>query len=621
MPSTVEIDKLKHDPRVLAIYQKYARLNRQGDKWVGKCPLHNENSGSFTVFAKDMLYHCFGCSASGNVVQLVQKMDKVEFTEAMDIVKNAIGEPTKWEQQKTVVEQTFRPVSEPQKKYQTISMTDFARYERNLKESKAGQEWLKTRGITLDTASLCHTGYVQNLGKLAPENCSDVADKGWLVFPCIQGDKIVSIKYRSVVRKAFSRQSGMATALYNTETIDPFDDVFLVEGEIDALTLEQAGFRAVSLASASAYPTPEQKDMLMKASRVFLAGDMDGAVGEVVMDKLWRELEDRTYRLKWPVGYKDANEVFLGKNNGDIPWFASEVQKLVHEAVKQPIPDVYDLKEVMVSSKQGSLADDPRRLRFPQPSVDKMAILLPGSVLGVYSTNTSMGKTPFVLQASMYNAIHRGDVVLNYQLELTPEEIATIVTAQILKKDRNNLTLEDRTIAAKFLDGVQYYVGHNPSLTTPDEVMDLIEAAVKRVGATIVILDTFHNVVVSESNGTAIETSLANRIKNMAMKYRLKWINVFQPRKAGQQSKGKKTHITDIRGAGAAADTCDAILALHRELARGTDDQPLDDIYEPKTLIQAQKTRAKGTGKSEAYLMFFGNFGTFEEIDFSHSEE
>jgi len=67
----------------------------------------------------------------------------------------------------------------------------------------------------------------------------------------------------------------MATALFNTEAISPFDPVFVCEGEFDACALEQAGFRAVSLPSAAAKPTPEQKDKLMQASMVVLSGDND----------------------------------------------------------------------------------------------------------------------------------------------------------------------------------------------------------------------------------------------------------------------------------------------------------------------------------------------------------
>ena len=50
----------------------------------------------------------------------------------------------------------------------------------------------------------------------------------------------------------------------------------------------------------------------MKANRIFLAGDNDTA-GEGAMNKLWAELRDRVYRIRWPQGIKDAND-FLVKN-------------------------------------------------------------------------------------------------------------------------------------------------------------------------------------------------------------------------------------------------------------------------------------------------------------------
>lgn len=615
---TDDLEQIKHHPNLIRLYGEKVKLRRENDKWVGLCPFHSESSGSFTVHA-DMLYFCYGCMAAGNCIQFVQKMDNISFKEAVAKVKSFLGE-SNWDTQRELVQQTFKPVVDSNKTYKTFTLDQFHKYEQAFTQSQAAKDYLLGRGIGDGTAQRLHTGFRQDVGALAGEKNKHLSDKGWLAFPCVQGDTVVSIKYRSILEKAFCKQGGMATALYNTESIDCFEDVILVEGEIDALTLEQAGFHAVSLASASSHPTPEQKDMLMKANRVFLGGDVDGGVGEVIMSKLWRELEERTFMLRWPEGMKDANQTFMEKCKSDVSVFRKEVESLIHESVKNPLPDVYSLKEVMTSSQQGSLVDHPQRFRFPQPDVDKMAILLPGSVWGLYATQTGMGKTPFVIQATMHNALHYGARVLVWQCELTPEEISTIVTAQILKKDRNTLTVEDKHKAADILGDVGYYIGHNPSITDGNQVLDLIEAAIRRLSITHVVVDTFNNLVVSETNGTAIETALSNRIKNTSMKHKTIWGNVYQPRKAQQQSRGKKTHITDIRGAASAADTCDAVYAMHRELSKSPDDTPADDVYESRTLIQAQKTRAKGTGKSETYLQFFGEWASFEQIDFSHQE-
>jgi hypothetical protein len=613
-----DLESLKTNPAVMRVYQKYVPLKRDGEKWVGKCCLHQEKSGSFTVH-KDLLFYCYGCSAKGNCIQLVQQMENCSFKEAVEKVRQEVGE-TKWETEKTQVEQVFRSVSDTQKTYKTFTLSEYSRYTENLKNSKEAQAWLEGRGITLETALKLHTGFVMDVGKRAGEKFSHLADKGWLAFPCVDGEVVRSIKFRSIVEKAFCKQGGMATELYNTDTVDPFEDVYLVEGEIDALTLEQTGFHAVSLASASSHPTPSQKDVLMRANRVLLAGDCDGAVGDAIMAKLWLELSERAFRLKWPEGMKDANQTYLEKCKGDLSIFRTEVEQLTSLAAKNPIPDVYDLKEVMISSQQGSLTDHPLRFRWPQPDVDKMAVLLPGSVWGLYATQTGQGKTQLSLQATMHNALHYGARVLNWQCELSPEEISTIVTAQLLKKDRNTLTPEDKKDAAGLLSEATYYVGYNPDISDGMQVLDLIEAAIKRLSITHLVIDTYHNLILTDENETSFAAKLSNRLKALAMKYGLIVGVIFQPRKAQQQTRGKRTHITDVRGAASATDTCDAVYAMHRELAKSEEGVMADDVYESRTLIQAQKTRAKGTGKAETYLQFFGSMASFEQLDYIHEE-
>lgn len=49
-------------------------LKRVGEKWVGICPLpgHEEKTPSFTVYAEDDHFHCYGCQAHGDVLDLHQ---------------------------------------------------------------------------------------------------------------------------------------------------------------------------------------------------------------------------------------------------------------------------------------------------------------------------------------------------------------------------------------------------------------------------------------------------------------------------------------------------------------------------------------------------------------------
>lgn len=614
-----DLESLKANPRILGLYGQYTKLTKAGDRWSGKCPLHSDSNPSFSVWTKDLMWTCFSGCGSGNIFQMIERKENIPFKEAVNKVRAYLGEDT-WSEQKAIVEQTFKSVAQDEKPKRTFSLAQYKPLEDALEKSSEGKAWLKSRGISYETAKTAHVGFKQNVGALCGEKNAGISDKGWIAFPCIEGDQVVSIKYRSIVEKVFCKQAGMKTALFNTETIDIFEPVYLLEGECDCLVMEQAGFRAVSLASASSYPTPEQKDMLMQAAYVVLAGDMDGAVGEEVMGKLWRELKDRTYLLKW-ADHKDANDVFLKGCGGDVEKFRGVVEKLTKEARRQVLPDVYNLQDVLLSGDSKGMTEHPQRLRFPWPSVDKMTILLPGSILSMMATATGMGKTIWSVQASLHGAMNHGERVLNYQCEMSADEVATMVAANVLNKHRNHLSMEDRKQASEMLEGVQYYVGYNPSLSTVGEVLDLLEAAIRRLSITVCILDHIHFICRNEQNEVQAQANAMQRIKRIAVQYGVKFIVVGQPRKQTHQTKGKMVHLSDGKGSETFASDATAFIALHRETVKNDNpDAPQRDIYDSKTQIHLLKSRFKGDGDAVANLVLFGEFAKFNEIDYSHAE-
>lgn len=606
-----DLDAIKSDSGVLRVYNRYTSLKKIGDKWTGICPLHSEKSPSFTVYP-DMRFQCFGCGKANNIFFLVQEMDGCDFKTAVETVKSEIGN---WSEVKSRVENTFKPVAE-NKTYKTIPLSSWGKMEDALKSSQAAITYLQEqRGISLETAQRLRIGFVQDVSNLAGLEGRDIANKGWLAFPSIEKDKVTGVKYRSLVRKkpgGYCRQSGFATGLFNSEAVDPFEPIYVVEGEFDCLALEQAGFRAVSVPSAGVKLSPSQKDLLMNASMVVLAGDND-STGNGYMRKLWAELQSNTYLLEWPEGIKDANELLLK----DPSSFRTTVEELTQKAKSTPMPDIYSLQETMRNGDDNTLADRPDRLRFPWPEVDTAAILLPGSVCGVMATSTSMGKTALTLQFSLFGARKHNEVVVNWQCELSPSEISVMVAAQVLKKNRNFITKEDLAAAADQLEGVQYYVGNNSSVNNIMEVLDIMEAAIRRLGATQAVLDNAHFYTSGVDDDVRVLASAMKRIKQIAVTYGVKFIVVFQPRKASQAARGKKTQISDVKGSATAGDTCDAVVAIHRDLNK---EDGKVDIYEEKTLVEWLKTRSKGVGKSSSFIRFFGEFAEFYALENNYED-
>lgn len=66
-------------------------LKKSGKDYSGLCPFHNEKTPSFHVSADKQLFHCFGCGASGNVIQFVMRTENVDFVDALKIMADRAG--------------------------------------------------------------------------------------------------------------------------------------------------------------------------------------------------------------------------------------------------------------------------------------------------------------------------------------------------------------------------------------------------------------------------------------------------------------------------------------------------------------------------------------------------
>lgn len=603
MSQDPELQRLKAHPAALRLYASRVSLTKEGRDYFGPCPFHTEKTGSFSVSQKDgmWLFHCFGCAEGGDILKFVQKMDNLKFQDAVKVVQEFVGDTSH-------VDAVFKPVET--KDYKTFSLAQYAKLEAALVESEEARAWLESRGIDFDTAVRLHLGYRQS----APTKDQNLVDQGWIAFPCIDRDVVRFIKYRSIKQKAFARQVGMETEMFNLETVDPLEPVWVVEGEPDACILEMAGFRAVSLPNAGHILTPAQRDVLLGSELIILAGDCDGGVGVAAMDRLRVDFGKHAIKVEWPAPCKDANETFLKQAKRDLTAFQATCNGMVQAAKAQPMKGVYSLSAVMRKAKGGVTADNPSRFHWPWKTVDLMANFLPGDVALITATDTGMGKSQFVLQGTVYGARKHGEVVVNYQAEMTAEEVANIVAAHLLKRDRNKLTPDDYLEAADRMGSARYYVGADSSLSTAGPVLDLIEQAVIRFGATVLVVDHIHFVCRNSSNEIQEQANAMQRLKNMARKYGLKIIVVAQPRKADQKNEGKERQLNAVKGSETLVSDSSIVYFLHREVIKNIDPaNPPKDDYEPETSVRNKKARSKGTGAAYARLMFHGHIATFHE--------
>ena len=87
------MDELYARTDIVSVVSQYLTLKKDGRRYWGLCPFHNEKTPSFSVNADLNLYYCFGCKAGGNVVQFVMEMERVSFVEAVKILAERIHLP------------------------------------------------------------------------------------------------------------------------------------------------------------------------------------------------------------------------------------------------------------------------------------------------------------------------------------------------------------------------------------------------------------------------------------------------------------------------------------------------------------------------------------------------
>lgn len=595
------------------------KLQKDSGEFVGICPFHEEKSPSFHVHFKDnvWMYKCFGCSVSGNIFQFFQKVDKLSFNAAVEKVLKL----SEWEEGKAAVEKTFGNVLDEKKEIVTYPISKMTPLERVLEDAEEAQKWLKDRGIETWAAKDMHCGFIQSVRTINPNH--PWVDNGWMVFATVEGDTITCLKYRSVLGKktpegksAILRAPKMKTSLYGLNSLVSMDDAFLVEGEPDALVMHQAGYCAAALPSAEYTLTPAERDKLVKSNRIFLAGDMD-LPGRTAMGKLWTEFQDRTYLIEWPDGCKDANDA-LKQCDYDTELFGILVENLKAKALERPIADYYDMKESVRNADDTAPMDNPRRLHFSNKDVDEMAVVLPGNVVSVFATYTGSGKTTWCLDGfELEEAMKHGSTVLNYSAELSPQEFAMLVAANLLEKNRLTLVEEDFQKAASILDdaNAKFYVGYNPDLNRIGLVLDSLEWAIRRLGANIVVLDHLHFLCRGESNAIKAQEDAMQRIKNLAVKYQVIFVVVGQSRKEQPTKKSRPSEISDAKGSESFTSDASTVYHIHRNIRRDINwDAPETwprDILDNITDIRMPKCRTKGPGKAVARQFFRGEIGKF----------
>lgn len=87
-----DLETVRERSRIEDVVATYVTLRRGGGgSLTGLCPFHDERTPSFHVTPARGYYHCFGCGEGGDVIDFIQKINNVSFTEAVEYLADRCG--------------------------------------------------------------------------------------------------------------------------------------------------------------------------------------------------------------------------------------------------------------------------------------------------------------------------------------------------------------------------------------------------------------------------------------------------------------------------------------------------------------------------------------------------
>ena len=307
---------LKQKNDIVEVLRGYIALDRKGGNHWACCPFHHEKTPSFAVNESEQFYHCFGCGASGDVVGFVKEIESTDFMGAVRILAARA--------KMTVPESNFDTEKAllMKKKRDSLAkiMLDSARfYLSNLysgdSRASAHLQYIANRklqpttvkkfglGASLDFYDLpdylAGKGYSRedliDSGVLTESRNGRLIDSqgGRLIFPIINAfDEVVAFGGRLLEKSDFAKYKNTketmlfnkSKTLYNINLLkklkreQPINDVIIVEGYMDTISLYQAGFKNV-VASMGTSLTKDQARLAKRYSENILIsydGDFAG---------------------------------------------------------------------------------------------------------------------------------------------------------------------------------------------------------------------------------------------------------------------------------------------------------------------------------------------------------
>lgn len=362
------LEQLKSKLDIVNVVSRYVTLEKKGGRYWGCCPFHHEKTPSFSIDSIKQFYFCFGCKEAGDVVKFVQKVEGTDFLGAVTILAHIAGMEVP----------TFgggkreKDFEEKKKKRQRIYdlLRDAAKYYNKMlsaESAKTHKDYLINRGLSNSTITKFGLGFspdwtssIVHLQKLGYSE-EELVESGIagnkngrlydvyaerIMFPIIDTyGEVVAFSGRTLDKNAHAKYKNTAdTVAFNKKKVlyglnlvkklkikQELKNIILVEGQMDAISVYEAGFVNVVASMGTAFTKEHARLLKYMTEEVIVSydGDTAGIKGAIRATEI---LEEENVNAKVVCLPKDSDPDEEIKKNG-----AERYRKLLDEAL--PVTD------------------------------------------------------------------------------------------------------------------------------------------------------------------------------------------------------------------------------------------------------------------------------------------
>ena len=319
------MDELTARNDIVDVVGSYVTLTSKSGSFWGCCPFHNEKTPSFHVLQDKQIYYCFGCKKGGGVVNFIMEEENLSFPEAVRFLAKRVN-------MEVPEDNTDREASRYRQRLLELNR-DAARYYYQLLQGREGEgvrAYLEKRRISRSTAvkfgmgasadswdslllAMAKKGYSKkellDAGLVVQNKSGGLYDKfrNRLMLPVIdtRGD-VVAFGSRVLDKSEPKYMNSSETPVYSKRRVlyglnlakkTKRPNIILCEGNLDIVTLHQAGFDN-AVASMGTALTPEQVRLLSRFTKeLVLCYDNDNA-GKIATERALQILNNSEFSVK-----------------------------------------------------------------------------------------------------------------------------------------------------------------------------------------------------------------------------------------------------------------------------------------------------------------------------------